>query len=83
MCGLVPAQCQEKIFWLVNELAQGASFINDHDPKLLYYQLEAEYPRQFYWQYMKRGPYILRAESRLRLIGVLRPHLLRSFSQQI
>src|SRR5215469_4024554 len=55
---LVPAQRHAKIFQLVNELAPGASFIlvNDHDPKPLYYQLEAEYPKQFSWAYRERGP---------------------------
>ena len=55
---LVPAQRHEKIFQLVNQLAPGTSFIlvNDHDPKPLYYQLEAEYPKQFSWTYLERGP---------------------------
>ena len=55
---LVPAQRHAKIFQLVNELAPGASFVlvNDHDPKPLYYQLEAEYPSQFSWTYVERGP---------------------------
>ncbi len=61
---LVPAQRHQKIFQLVDELAQGASFvlINDHDPKPLYYQLEAEYPKQFSWNYIERGPSVWRVE---------------------
>jgi uncharacterized protein (DUF2249 family) len=61
---LVPAQRHHKIFQLVSELAPGASFIlvNDHDPKPLYYQLEAEYPRQFSWTYLERGPDVWRVE---------------------
>ncbi len=61
---LVPAQRHAKIFQLVNELAPGASFIlvNDHDPKPLYYQLEAEYPKQFSWSYRERGPQVWRVE---------------------
>ena len=61
---LVPAQRHEKIFRLVNELTPGASFVlvNDHDPKPLYYQLEAEYPRQFSWTYLERGPDVWRVE---------------------
>jgi uncharacterized protein (DUF2249 family) len=61
---LAPAQRHEKIFQLVNELALGASFIlvNDHDPKPLYYQLEAEYPKQFSWTYRERGPAVWRVE---------------------
>ncbi len=61
---LVPAQRHAKIFQLVNELAPGSSFIlvNDHDPKPLYYQLEAEYPKQFSWTYRERGPEVWRVE---------------------
>ncbi len=61
---LVPAQRHAKIFQLVNELAPGSSFIlvNDHDPKPLYYQLEAEYPKQFSWTYCERGPEVWRVE---------------------
>lgn len=61
---LVPVKRHEKIFQLVNELAPGASFIliNDHDPKPLYYQLEAEYPHQFSWTYLEKGPDAWRVE---------------------
>lgn len=66
---LVPAQRHQTIFRLVDELAPGASFIlvNDHDPKPLRYQLEAEYPQQFSWTYMEKGPDVWRVEiGRLR-----------------
>ena len=61
---LPPAQRHQKIFQLVNELAVGHSFIlvNDHDPKPLYYQLEAEYPKTFSWTYLDRGPTVWRVE---------------------
>jgi uncharacterized protein (DUF2249 family) len=61
---LIPAQRHEKIFQLVDELARGASFIlvNDHDPKPLYYQLEAEHPKQFSWTYLEKGPAVWRVE---------------------
>ena len=61
---LVPAQRHAKIFELVNELVPGGSFVlvNDHDPKPLYYQLEAEYPKQFSWTYVDRGPEVWRVE---------------------
>lgn len=57
---LVPAQRHAKIFELVDALAPGASFIlvNDHDPKPLYYQLEAEYPGQYSWSYLESGPLV-------------------------
>ena len=61
---LVPAQRHAKIFQLVDELAAGATLtlVNDHDPKPLYYQLEAEYPKQFSWSYLERGPEVWRVE---------------------
>jgi len=60
----VPAERHRKIFELVNQLAPSASFVlvNDHDPKPLYYQLEAEYPQQFSWTYLERGPQVWRVE---------------------
>ena len=61
---LVPMQRHQKIFQHVDELAPGGKFvlINDHDPKPLYYQLEAEHPRQFSWTYLERGPEVWRVE---------------------
>ncbi len=61
---LVPAQRHARIFQLVNALTPGASFVlvNDHDPKPLYYQLEAEYPKEFSWTYLMRGPEEWRVE---------------------
>jgi uncharacterized protein (DUF2249 family) len=61
---LIPAQRHAKIFQLVDALEPGASFIlvNDHDPKPLYYQLEAEYPNQYSWTYVERGPQVWRVE---------------------
>lgn len=61
---LVPAQRHAKIFQLVHALEPGNAFelINDHDPKPLYYQLEAEYPGQFSWTYHEQGPEAWRVE---------------------
>jgi uncharacterized protein (DUF2249 family) len=61
---LIPAQRHKKIFERVDELAVGGAFVlvNDHDPKPLYYQLEAEYPHQFSWTYLERGPDVWRVE---------------------
>ncbi len=43
-------------------LKRGESFtlINDHDPKPLYYQFNAELPGQFEWEYLERGPAVWR-----------------------
>ena len=61
---LVPVERHKKIFELVEQLVPGASFIlvNDHDPKPLYYQIEAEHPKQFSWTYLERGPEAWRVE---------------------
>lgn len=61
---LVPAQRHAKIFELVNALQPGGNFVlvNDHDPKPLYYQLEAEYPGQFSWTYVEYGPQVWRVK---------------------
>ena len=61
---LIPAERHERIFARIDELAFAASFvlINDHDPKPLYYQLEAEYPGQFSWGYLEKGPAVWRVE---------------------
>ena len=52
------------IFKHFDELEPGESLIihNDHDPKPLYYQLEAEHPKQFSWTYVERGPEVWRVE---------------------
>lgn len=35
---------------------EGFEFINDHDPKPLYYQMEAESKEPFRWEYLEKGP---------------------------
>ena len=46
------------IFSTFDELQSGDSFVlvNDHDPKPLYYQFEAERHDQFRWEYLSSGP---------------------------
>ena len=43
-------------------LGPGQSFtlVNDHDPKPLYYQFSAEFPGQFEWEYLTKGPDVWR-----------------------
>lgn len=61
---VVPAQRHPRIFSMANALAVGESFIivNDHDPRPLHYQLQAEYPGQFSWTYLEAGPEVWRVE---------------------
>ena len=46
------------IFSTFEGLHTGESFVlvNDHDPKPLYYQFEAERRGQFAWEYLAAGP---------------------------
>ncbi|MCL4449080.1 MAG: DUF2249 domain-containing protein [Actinobacteria bacterium] len=59
---LPPAQRHQTIFATFNGLAPLASFVlvNDHDPKPLYYQFNAEYTGEFGWEYLESGPEVWR-----------------------
>lgn len=53
-----PAQRHPLIFDKFAGLKSGESFIliNDHDPKPLYYQFQAEHNGEFTWDYLESGP---------------------------
>ena len=53
-----PARRHELIFETYHALSAGESFVlvNDHDPKPLYYQFDAEHTGQFTWEYLEEGP---------------------------
>jgi uncharacterized protein (DUF2249 family) len=55
---LPPAQRHSLIFETYHRLGQGESFVlvNDHDPKPLYYQFDAEHNGEFTWAYEEQGP---------------------------
>lgn len=57
-----PRARHPQIFAKANALAVGESFVivNDHDPRPLHYQLQAEYPGQFSWTYLEAGPEVWR-----------------------
>jgi uncharacterized protein (DUF2249 family) len=59
---LAPAQRHQSIFAEYHDLAPGAGFIlvNDHDPKPLRYQFEAEHPGEFTWDTLDAGPLVWR-----------------------
>ncbi|WDM03066.1 DUF2249 domain-containing protein [Alicyclobacillus cycloheptanicus] len=48
----------QTIFAVWGALSPGSKMllVNDHDPKPLYYQLDAEYSQQFEWTYLEAGP---------------------------
>ena len=53
-----PRERHPKIFATFDSLDTGQAFelVNDHDPKPLYYQLQAERPGQLDWEYLEEGP---------------------------
>jgi uncharacterized protein (DUF2249 family) len=53
-----PIRRHELIFTSFDNLPVGDAFelVNDHDPKPLYYQLEAEQTGKFTWEYLEEGP---------------------------
>lgn len=55
---LIPMERHRLIFETYGKLRPGESFVlvNDHDPKPLYYQFEAEHTGQFSWNYLEQGP---------------------------
>ncbi len=58
----VPKRRHEMILDTYNELEAGKGFelVNDHDPKPLYYQFDAEYTGKFTWDYLEEGPEVWR-----------------------
>lgn len=57
-----PMHRHQLIFDTYDRLSAGEGFVlvNDHDPKPLYYQLEAEQPGKFTWAYLEEGPEVWR-----------------------
>ena len=55
---LPPRQRHPLIFGSFDTLAAGEALllINDHDPKPLYYQFQAESTGGFTWDYLETGP---------------------------
>ncbi len=61
---IVPRERHPKIFGTFDNLKKGEMMvlINDHDPKPLKYQLDAERPGQLDWKYIEQGPEIWKVE---------------------
>jgi uncharacterized protein (DUF2249 family) len=57
-----PARRHELIFDSYTALDPGAGFVlvNDHDPKPLWYQFEAEHKGAYEWDYLEQGPEVWR-----------------------
>ena len=63
---IAPRSRHELIFSTFCELEPGESFVlvNDHDPKPLRYQFQAEYTESFSWDYLESGPSTWRVKIR-------------------
>ncbi|HKJ33484.1 MAG TPA: DUF2249 domain-containing protein [Balneolales bacterium] len=59
-----PVDKHPTIFRTFDALAKDESFvlINDHDPKPLHYQFEAERNGEYKWEYLEQGPQVFRVE---------------------
>ena len=59
---LAPAQRHQSIFASYQTLSPGTGFVlvNDHDPKPLRYQFEAEHAGEFTWATLEAGPQVWR-----------------------
>lgn len=57
-----PPRKHPTIFETFEALAPGQTFmlVNDHDPKPLRYQFEAELAGRFTWEYLEQGPEVWR-----------------------
>ncbi|OHC65654.1 MAG: hemerythrin [Rhodocyclales bacterium RIFCSPLOWO2_02_FULL_63_24] len=55
---IAPRERHPLIFGSFDRLAAGEALllVNDHDPKPLYYQFQAESKGQFTWDYLESGP---------------------------
>jgi uncharacterized protein (DUF2249 family) len=55
---IVPRERHPMIFDAFRRLGAGEAFqlVNDHDPKPLYYQFQAELGQVFTWDYLETGP---------------------------
>jgi uncharacterized protein (DUF2249 family) len=55
---IAPRDRHPLIFSTFGKLARGQALelVNDHDPRPLYYQFDAQMPGQFEWQYLEQGP---------------------------
>lgn len=63
---LPPRDRHPRIHQTLAALQPGAAvlLINDHDPKPLYYELQAEHPGAFEWTYLQSGPEVWRVGIR-------------------
>lgn len=61
-----PREKHPTIHRLLGELETGDALriTNDHDPRPLRFELEADYPGRYGWEYLEQGPEIWRVDIR-------------------
>ncbi|HYE41011.1 MAG TPA: DUF2249 domain-containing protein [Ramlibacter sp.] len=59
---IAPRDRHPLIFSTFGKLARGQALelVNDHDPRPLYFQFDAQMPGQFEWKYLEQGPELWR-----------------------
>lgn len=59
-----PREKHPTIFSTFHALKPGEAFVllNDHDPRPLRYQFEAEHAGQYGWEYLEQGPMVWRVQ---------------------
>jgi len=59
---IAPRDRHPLLFQRFDALTPGQAYelVNDHDPKPLYYQFQAERPGQLDWTYLEEGPEVWR-----------------------
>ena len=68
---MIPRERHPLIFGTFDQLAVGESLllINDHDPKPLFYQFQAESKDAFTWDYLESGPDVWQLRIGKRVAG--------------
>ncbi|RQP22910.1 DUF2249 domain-containing protein [Piscinibacter terrae] len=63
---IAPRERHPTIFSTFRKLGVGQSMelVNDHDPRPLYFQFQAEMPGGFGWDYLEAGPHTWRVSIR-------------------
>lgn len=61
-----PAERHEMFYQAFADIKPGEAFVftNDHDPRPLYYQMEAESTEPFKWEYLEEGPEVWKVRVR-------------------
>jgi uncharacterized protein (DUF2249 family) len=70
-----PRDKHRTIHRLLDALPTGGTLrlINDHDPRPLRFELDADHPGHYGWEYIEQGPEIWRVDIRRLAVGEMAP----------